>query len=225
MPERDPFFEQHNIDISFLNDTDYVRRALALSKQAHDGEIRKIRGEPFLTHPLGVVAISSAYNRSDESQALGLMHDFSDSPFARERISLSEVREIFGLEMVLRIGSLSKSRKITDPEGQRKDYLEITKNEDDALVQETRAADKIHNLRMAGEELLFVDHSSLFWSKFKGGREAYLQWPRDVLAALVGSKALDHHLILDEYADELETFYRTVAQVEKDENPPLGRPA
>ena len=182
-----------------------VKLARELAGKAHEGEVRKIRQQPFISHPIGVARIASEYDPSDFTQSLSLLHDIVDQPLARERLPLPEIREQFGYEMVLAIGSLSKSLKAKTEEDAKLDYLLVSKMETDPQIQLVRAADKIHNLEQAIEELHLVQHG--FWRHFKGGKEAYLRWPADVLGAIRASRAIDGHEILLRYETTIERFY------------------
>ena len=228
MSERITMIDNYPLDISFLNDSEDVRRAFEIARRAHAGETRKIRGEPFLVHPLGVVAITNAYDSTDRAQVRGLLHDIVDSSTARERVSLHEVGKAFDIDLMFEIGSLSKSQKLTDPAAQRKDYLLTTEEEENPSVQITRAGDKIHNMEMAIEELLWVEHPEQFWQNFKGGRSVYMQWPADVLKSIENSGALEGHDIIDHYRQTLHKFYETVEKLERmqpDDHSTLGHTA
>jgi (p)ppGpp synthase/HD superfamily hydrolase len=172
---------------------------------AHEGELRKIRKQPFITHPVGSARIASEYDSSNFVQIASLLHDVVDMPLARERLPLSEVRLEFGLDMVLAIASLSKTLKPMSDDAIKLDYLKTTQEEKDPLIQIVRSADKIHNLESAIEELQLVQGA--FWRHFKGGRRAYLQWPADVLRAIEASGAIPDHEILRRYEDTMQRFY------------------
>jgi (p)ppGpp synthase/HD superfamily hydrolase len=182
-----------------------VRLARELAEKAHAGEIRKIRQEPFLTHPIGVARIASEYDSSDFVQIVSLLHDITDQPLARERLPMAEVREKFGFDVMVAIRSLSKTLKQVSPQEARLGYLSITRTETDPQIQLVRSADKIHNLESAIEEVRLVQGA--FWRHFNGGKEVYTKWPGDVLEAIEDSGALAGHEILVRYQETLRRFH------------------
>ena len=196
----------HKIDVSFLDDGPLVGASFDLMLEGHAGEVRKIRGEPFVTHPLGVAAIISRYTDLPQEfcQSLSLVHDIIDHEVARERVPVSLLREKLGVDVALGVMSLSKSIKLTDDAARRQEYLVATRGEQDPLIQAVRSADKIHNVQMAIEELQLIGDA--FWRHFKGGRRVYVAWPHEVLAEIKSSGALTGHSILDEYENVLEQF-------------------
>lgn len=182
-----------------------------MAKVAHKGELRRVRGEPFVTHPIGVARIASEYDPSDFVQVTSLLHDVIDQPVARERVSVKEIREAFGMDVTLAVLSLSKTIKAVSVKEARLDYLVNTRTEIDPLVQLVRSADKIHNLESAIEELQLVQQA--FWRHFKGGKTAYLKWPADVYDAIRDSGALQGHEILARYEDTIRRFRETADDI------------
>lgn len=177
-----------------------------MAGMAHEGEFRRIRQQPFIIHPVGVACIASEYEPTDFVQAVSLLHDVRDQTIARERVSLKDLREQFGFDVSFAVVSLSK---VVQPSWSDDDikqqYLEVTRQETEPEIQLIRAADKIHNLESAIEELHLVQNA--FWQHFKGGRSAYLQWPADVLMAIEHSGAIDGHEILRRYEATMHRFY------------------
>ncbi len=178
---------------------------------AHEGELRRIRKQPFITHPVGTARISSEYDSSDFVQSVSLLHDIVDQPGARERLPLSQVRLELGLDTVLAIASLSKTLKPMTIHEVRLDYLKQAREETDPLTQIVRSADKIHNLESAIDEIRLVQGA--FWRHFKGGKNAYLRWPADVLQAIESSGTIPGHEILKRYEDTIQRFYEIAEDV------------
>lgn len=178
---------------------------------AHEGGLRKIRKEPFITHPVGTARIGSQYDKSDFVQILSLFHDIIDHPVARDRLPMADVREEFGFDVMVGIRSLSKTIKPVSLKEARLGYLLQSREETDPQIQLVRSADKIHNLESAIEEVQLVKKA--FWRHFKGGKTAYLQWPSDVYDAIHDSGALSGHDILARYDETMRRFYETVEDV------------
>ena len=178
-----------------------------MAGRAHEGEFRRIRGEPFITHPVGVARIASEYEPTDFIQAVSLLHDVRDQPLARERITLPELRQSFGFDISFAVVSLSKVLQPTWTDDEiKQQYIEMARQETEPEIQLIRAADKIHNLESAIEEVHLVQDA--FWRYFKGGRDAYLRWPADVLRAIEESGALSGHEILARYEMTIQRFYQ-----------------
>jgi (p)ppGpp synthase/HD superfamily hydrolase len=198
-------------DESFLNDSGSVKRARELAGMAHEGELRRIRKEPFITHPVGVARIASEYDSSDFIQITSLLHDIIDHPIAHDRLPMADVREEFGFDVMVGIRSLSKTIRPVSLQEARLGYLLQTREETDPQIQLIRSADKIHNLESAIEEVQLVKKA--FWRHFKGGKTAYLKWPSDVYDAIYDSGAISGHEILARYEETMQRFYETVKDV------------
>lgn len=197
-------------DPSFLNDSEMVRQAWDLAELAYAGVVRKIRGEPFITHPLGVARIASEYDSSDFEQALCLLHDVIDVPEARARVSMVGVRRTFGADMLDGIHSLSKPAHHFGDHEARFLYLQSSKREKRAAIQIARLCDKLHNMEEAIVELDIVGND--FWQYFKGGRATYLRWPEDVMNAVEKSGAIPGHELFDRMEETLQRLHQAASK-------------
>ena len=61
-----------------------VEKAKLFATKAHEGQVRKYTGEPYIIHPIEVSEIVERYNGSKEMIAAALLHD-PHHPEERER--------------------------------------------------------------------------------------------------------------------------------------------
>jgi GTP pyrophosphokinase len=78
----------------FERDFDKIKKAIDFAKIAHEGQIRKYSGKPFIVHPLRV-AIMVAQKCDNLSLILAaILHDtVEDSP---DKVSMQKIYEEFG---------------------------------------------------------------------------------------------------------------------------------
>ena len=88
-------------------DTEVLRRAYALSAQAHEGQ-RRLTGEPFITHPLSVALLLTELEMDAPTLAAALLHDVVEDT----GISLSQLEEQFGEEIAGLVDGVTKLRRV-----------------------------------------------------------------------------------------------------------------
>jgi len=82
---------------------DRIKRAIDFSIEAHEGQFRK-SGEPYVTHPILVAAITASITGDEDMTIAALLHDVvEDTP-----VTLEEVQEAFGERVALLVEGLTK---------------------------------------------------------------------------------------------------------------------
>ncbi len=82
---------------------DRVQKAIDFSIKAHEGQFRK-SGEPYVTHPILVAAITASITGDEDMTIAALLHDVvEDTP-----ITLEEIKEAFGERVALLVEGLTK---------------------------------------------------------------------------------------------------------------------
>ncbi|HOV99239.1 MAG TPA: bifunctional (p)ppGpp synthetase/guanosine-3',5'-bis(diphosphate) 3'-pyrophosphohydrolase [Bacteroidota bacterium] len=127
-------------------DEDLIRRAFALSVEAHKNNLRA-SGEPYFHHPYEVAMIVAREIPLDDiSVASALLHDVvEDTEF-----ELKDIREEFGdvianiVDGATKISDIFESHEITEAESYRKLLLSMV---NDIRVMLIKFADRLHNMR------------------------------------------------------------------------------
>ena len=137
-------------------DLELIRRAYALSEQAHRGQVRK-SGVPYIMHPIAVAGILVNLHMDAVTIAAGLLHDVVEDT----EITLDSLREQFGSEVALLVDGVTKLDKIKYKskeeqlaENHRKMLVAMAQ---DIRVIMIKLADRLHNMRSA--QILAALHS------------------------------------------------------------------
>lgn len=127
-------------------DDDLLRRAFAMSYEAHKQDLRA-SGEPYFHHPYEVaLIIAREITLDDISVASALLHDVVEDT----RFELKAIREEFGdtiadiIDGATKISDIFRSHEITQAENYRKMLLSMV---DDIRVMLIKFADRLHNMR------------------------------------------------------------------------------
>jgi GTP diphosphokinase / guanosine-3',5'-bis(diphosphate) 3'-diphosphatase len=128
------------------NEINLIHRAFEFSFKAHNDQIRK-SGEPYINHPIEVSKILASIKLDSSSIISGLLHDTIEDT----KISLSEVKQNFGIEIADLVDGLTKINKYSLKvnnlklgENYRKLLLAATK---DLRVILIKLADRMHNMK------------------------------------------------------------------------------
>ena len=157
--------------------------AVRFAAAAHDGQLRKGSGEPYLTHPLGVMTVlcRSGWGEDAELLAAAALHDvLEDTP-----ATPADLAERFPPRVCELVAALSERKR--DDTG-AKIAWEVRKAEHRARLAgadpATRAlalADKLHNLRSLQCDL--ADGTDA-WGLFNAPRGRWLEVTRATAAAV-----------------------------------------
>src|SRR6201999_3735938 len=117
---------------------------------AHHADQRRLSGEEFIIHPVGVAKICAAMRLDTETLCAALLHDTVEDTSA----SLDEVRERFGEEVSTLVDGVTKLTGITftsRDEAQAENYRKMmVAMATDIRVILIKLADRLHNMRTIG---------------------------------------------------------------------------
>jgi (p)ppGpp synthase/HD superfamily hydrolase len=142
------------------------QRALIFATRAHDGQVRKYTGVPYIYHPIAVAEIVRGFPHTEEMIAAALLHDVvEDTP-----VTIEEIQKEFGDKVAELVGWLTDVSKPED--GNRKvrkqmDLEHIAKAPVDAKT--VKLADLIDNTSS------IVRHDPDFWRVYRKEKAAVLQ--------------------------------------------------
>jgi len=149
---------------------DIVEKAKEIAEKAHEGQVRKSDGSPYIAHPLAVAEILKGHGFSDVVVAAGLTHDVLEDTDMRE----AELRAQLGDEVVDIVVAVSEDKSLPWEERKEK-YIETvaTGSED---VKAVSVADKIHNAKTFLEA--YKEQGPDLWKKFNRGPEKTIWFQR-----------------------------------------------
>jgi len=131
---------------------DDMRRAIAFSQEAHDGQIRE-SGDPYIMHPLEVAAILTDLQMDASSIIAAILHDTLEDC----GVPIETLEREFGTTVAHLVEGVSKLRRIKQKSNVdhqdlaadqaanlRKMFLAMV---DDIRVVIIKLADRLHNMR------------------------------------------------------------------------------
>lgn len=139
---------------------DLVAHALAYATKAHEGQVRKYTGEPYIVHPIDVLCILREYapasQTTDEIYAAALLHDVvEDTPVTEQ-----EIRNEFGDVVADYVRGMTKLELPEHNRAKRK-FLEAQRLADcPSAVQTIKCADLLSNMKS------IVEHDPKFAKVF-----------------------------------------------------------
>ena len=98
--------------IEILNDI--TERALRFATLAHEGQVRKYTGEPYIIHPIAVAELVRSVDLDDEIVAAAYLHDVVEDC----DVGIEEIAEDFGSRVAQFVGEVTNVSRPED--GNRK---------------------------------------------------------------------------------------------------------
>ena len=130
-------------------DVDSVRRAVELSKTAHEGQVRQ-SGEAYVTHPIAVARILTSLHLDTQAIIAALLHDVVEDT----DITAEDIAAQFGKPVADVVDGLSKLDRLqfetladAQAENFRKMLMAMAR---DVRVILIKLADRLHNMRTLG---------------------------------------------------------------------------
>jgi (p)ppGpp synthase/HD superfamily hydrolase len=121
-----------------------VNIALGFATQAHEGQVRKYTGEPYINHPIEVMNIVRTVPHSESMLAAALLHDCVEDC----NVPLSDIFDIFGSRVAAMVDDLTDESKPED--GNRAIRKEIDRMHTEVALADSKTiklADLISNSR------------------------------------------------------------------------------
>jgi len=138
--------EEHVEEVALKVDRAQVEQAFVFSCE-HHADQRRVSGEDFITHPVGVAKICAGMRLDTETLCAALLHDTVEDTTA----SLQEVQEAFGDEVAGLVDGVTKLTGITfqsRDEAQAENYRKMmVAMATDIRVILIKLADRLHNMR------------------------------------------------------------------------------
>ncbi|WP_134701583.1 HD domain-containing protein [Ammoniphilus sp. YIM 78166] len=141
-----------------------IEKAIEVATQAHDQQLRKCSGIPYVSHPLMVGIILMKAGCKEELVAAGILHDVVEDT----EWTLDEIREEFGEQIADIVKGCSEPDKSLSWEDRKQHTIEFLKDAP-LEVKLVAGADKLHNSLSILEEQRVLGER--VWEAFKRGRE------------------------------------------------------
>lgn len=141
-----PAIKFDSLPISFAGKNDEkVLDALFIAAQVHEGDKRKLTGEPYLHHCIAVADILKSWGADEDEIVAGLLHDtVEDHP---DIITLNDIRRIFGDRVAFLVDGVTKMKS---REGDKNEFETLRKVTRESLIEPgvalVKLADRLHNM-------------------------------------------------------------------------------
>ena len=141
--------EEHADEAAIPIERERVEAAFVFACE-HHADQRRMSGEDFIVHPVGVAKICAGLRLDTETLCAALLHDTVEDTTA----SLEEVRDAFGEEIATLVDGVTKLTGITfqsRDEAQAENYRKMmVAMASDVRVILIKLADRLHNMRTIG---------------------------------------------------------------------------
>ena len=136
---------------SGVKDSDRVKHAIAVAREAHEGQLRKT-GEPYIVHPLAVKKILEEWGMDEDTIIAGILHDTLEDT----DLTLEDIKKEFGDSVAFLVDGVTKLSTARNGMRDIDTYLPATRDNflrlmialgDDIRVLIIKLADRLHNLR------------------------------------------------------------------------------
>ena len=138
--------EEHDDEAAVAIDRDRVEAAFVFAC-VHHADQRRLSGEDFITHPVGVAKICAGMRLDTDTLCAALLHDTVEDTSA----SLAEIKDAFGEEIAGLVDGVTKLTGLTfqsRDEAQAENYRKmVVAMATDIRVILIKLADRLHNMR------------------------------------------------------------------------------
>lgn len=119
-----------------------VTKALDFATEAHEGQVRKYTGVPYVLHPIEVMEIVKTVEHDDAMLAAALLHDVVEDT----DVTIDEVRDVFGSDVASLVDDLTDVSKPEDGNRSTRKALDRAHSaKASARAQTVKLADLISN--------------------------------------------------------------------------------
>ncbi|MGD0516419.1 MAG: HD domain-containing protein [Thermoguttaceae bacterium] len=188
--------------------TERFNDALQYAVQLHAGQMRKVSGEPYAAHLLGVASIVLDYGADEDEAIAALLHDAIEDQGSHWQSQWhsalgEEIGRRFGPGVAAIVRGCSDAETMPKPPWQeRKEAFLARLEHASPSIRLIVAADKLHNVRSLLRD--YRRQGETIWRHFKGGREKTLWYYRAVVEVLKRSGVTPLVEELDRAVTELE---------------------
>lgn len=119
--------------------------ALKVAQEVHNGEMRKVGVEPYISHCVAVASILDSWGADDEEIVAGLLHDSIENH--PDKISLEDIKKMFGERVMHLVDGVTKLKSRVGDDGEFETLRKVTKESFiEPGVALIKLADRLHNM-------------------------------------------------------------------------------
>jgi len=157
--------------------TPKMQKAITKATQAHQGQTRKGKSVPYITHPLVVGFILANAGASEDVVIAGILHDtIEDSDLTK-----SDIENEFGEKVARIVNNVTEQDKSLPWVERKQQALEhISEMDNDSLF--VKSADVLHNLTDQIND--YKEIGDVMFKRFNAPKEAQLQRIKKLVSAL-----------------------------------------
>ena len=182
--------------------------ALALAARAHQGQVRKAGGDPFIVHVIHVSVILLRHGFSEDVVVAGLLHDVVED----QDVPLTDIEARFGPAVAEMVAVLTEQKREGDVERpweiRKQEALDKLRRASPEAVA-VKAADVLHNAHSVA--LVLRREGAAIWGRFSRGPEETLWYYRSV--AQIVRERWGEHPLARELEGAIDHLEQTVASV------------
>jgi HD domain len=143
-----------------------IRRAFRFAASAHQGQVRKVSGRPFIVHPAGVARLIYSYGGRTELIVAALLHDTVEDA----GVSLAAIEATFGADVAgLVAGVTREERRESWREQKERALAKLASAPEECLV--LKCADALDNFRSIRRDALIF--GEFVWQKLRSKDEVF----------------------------------------------------
>lgn len=162
--------------------------AKIIARYSHEGDVRKVTGEPYFTHSEKVAdRVREMLPEDIDVYAMALLHDVLDVPGAQERVGGPDGLRLLLGERAVRwangVEAMTKDRAISNSEERSAEMLRRCVETGDWRVWMVEIVDKWATVDDLPSEIEEYGYTHVE-SKFNGGFSQYAAWVRSVRDAI-----------------------------------------
>ncbi|MEI8230591.1 MAG: HD domain-containing protein [Candidatus Peregrinibacteria bacterium] len=201
--------------------TSRLQQAIQLAIRAHGGINRKDDDQPYLLHPINVLALLIQWHAEEDTCIAGLLHDvIEDADDDTQRAAYrGEITKTFGGNVLDIVEGVTEQDKSLPWRTRKERYLEHlqTASKQSLLIS---CADRIHNT--SSLLLAYRKEEEEVWKRFNAGKEEQIWYVRSVLHVLEERLGASYTKELDSAIQEIESL--SARKKHKQDSAVLGSP-
>ena len=167
-----------------------LQKAIHFAATAHENQVRKITGFPFIKHPLTVGMLLLERKCSSQTVIAGILHDVVEDT----DVSLEDIEKQFGKEVADIVRECTEDKNLSWEERKQHTIDNIPKFSDEACL--VICVGQLDNLKETWEAMRLVDDTDSVWHIFNRGRDQQRWYYTEVLRALSERKFDDRQKLL-----------------------------
>ena len=181
-----------------------IDEAILFAAKAHQNEVRKGNGQPYIFHPIEVLFLVSLMSKDDEVLCAAVLHDTVEDT----DVTIEEIKETFGSRVADLVSYESEDKRDNINKEQtwkerKREAIDLMARSKDIGAKMICLADKVSNLRSL--HLGLLDKGEDFWQVFNMKDPLMHYWYHDELRRALSD--LCDYSVYKEYCFLIDTIF------------------